>query len=366
LTPIVSETVQKISTFSTSELAPILDKAQRRWRLAPLVLVLCLCTFLGAFIFNNETLIGLTALYTAIVVPIAIYLDRYRRSVKIKYKLEGIAEKVSAAIAESFSDLASCASAWRVSAQGHTTDWKRNAGATTLTQRSKLLLSQSRPSCIRGRVRFPAIKLGKEEIFFLPDSILVADANSVTALNYKDFTLCVTKTRFIEGERAPSDATLIGETWQYVSKDGGPDRRFKFNRRLPVYLYGEMHIESSSGLSGLIQLSNPTAADRFGKIISILNETTLLESDHKPVTSIIKPKTWPSMLFGSFLFLYTLFALIVVQPSAPLKDSSPKVPVSTEHVQERPAERATAVKQEGKPQPQNKSPVGKPMVITPK
>jgi hypothetical protein len=366
LTPIVSETASKISTFSTSELAPILDKAQRRWRLAPLVLILCLCTFLAAFVFGNETLIGLTALYTTIVVPVAVYLDRYRRSVKIKYSLEGIAEKVSAAIVESFSDLVSCASVWRVSAQGNTTDWKRNAGATTLTQRNKILLRHTRPSCIRGRVRFPAMKLGKEEIFFLPDGILVADANSVTALNYKDFSLSVTKTRFIEGDSLPRDATIIGETWQYVSKDGGPDRRFKFNRRLPVCLYGEMHIESGSGLSGLIQLSNPTAADRFGKIISILNESTLVESDHKPITSLVKPRTWPSMLLGTFLFLYTLFALIIVQPSASRTDNSPKVSAPTEQVQEHPRERATAAKQESKPQPQNKNAVGKPMVIIPK
>jgi uncharacterized protein DUF4236 len=365
LTPIASDPADKLNTLSTSELAPILDKAHRRWRFAPLVLVLCLCTFLGAFIFNNGTLIGLTALYTTIVVPIAVYLDRYRRSVKIKYKLEGIAEKVSAAIADSFSDLANCTFVWRVSARGHTTDWKRNAGATTLTQRNKILLRESRPSCSRGSVRFPAIKLGKEEIFFLPDAILVADANSVAALNYKDFTLSASKTRFIESESVPRDATVIGETWQYVSKNGGPDRRFKFNRRLPVCLYGEMRIESSTGLNGLIHLSNPAAADRFGKIINILNENTLTESDHKSISSIIKPKAWPSILLGGVLFLYTLFALIVVQPSARVADSSPNIPTKIEQIQEHPRERAIPSKQESKPQPQNKKAVGKPMVITP-
>ncbi|MBV8751313.1 MAG: hypothetical protein JO328_00450 [Hyphomicrobiales bacterium] len=320
---------------------------------------------MGAFIFNNGTQIGLTALYTTIVVPIAVYLDRYRRSVKIKYELEGIAEKVSAAIAESFADLASCTSVWRVSARGHTTDWKRNAGATTLTQRNKIFLRQTRPTCIRGRVRFPAIKLGREEIFFLPDGILVADTNEVAALNYRDFTLSVNQTRFVESDGVPRDATVIGETWQYVSKDGGPDRRFKFNRRLPVCLYGEIHIESGSGLSGLIHLSNPTAADRFGKIINILNQSTLVESDHKPITSIVKSKALPSIIFGSFLLLYTVFAAVVFQPNDPKPTSSVTAPAAAVQVQENPRERPAAMKQ-GIAQPQhNKKSVGKPMVITP-
>jgi len=365
LTPITSDTADKINTFSTSDLAPILDKAHRRLRFAPFVLILCLCTFFGAVYLDNEIFVGLTALYMTIVVPISIYLDRYRRSVKIKYKPEGIAEKVSAAIAESFSDLTNCAAIWRVSAQGKTWDWKRNAGATTLTRRNKTSLRYTRPNCIRGKVRFPTIKLGGEDLFFLPDGILMADSRSIAALDYKDFTLSVGKTRFIESEGVPRDATVIDETWQYVSKNGGPDRRFKFNRRLPVCLYGEMQIQSAGGLNGLIHLSNATAGDRFGKIVNILSGSTLLESDRKPISAIVKAKSWPSILFGGFLFLYTGIALIVAQQSAAPPSDSTKVPATAvqvlEHIREQPA----SIKQGPGQQPQSKKAIGKPLVITP-
>ncbi|TDE35441.1 hypothetical protein E1B25_17530 [Antarcticimicrobium sediminis] len=41
-------------------------------------------------------------------------------------------------------------------------------------------------------------------------------------------------------EAAPSDATMVGQTWKYVNKNGSPDRRFKDNRQLPICLFQEM------------------------------------------------------------------------------------------------------------------------------
>lgn len=44
--------------------------------------------------------------------------------------------------------------------------------------------------------------------------------------------------RFIETGRVPGDAAIAGRTWWFVNKNGGPDRRFKDNARLPITRYG--------------------------------------------------------------------------------------------------------------------------------
>lgn len=36
--------------------------------------------------------------------------------------------------------------------------------------------------------------------------------------------------------------TLIETTWQYVNREGGPDRRFKGNRQIPVLLYSVLDL----------------------------------------------------------------------------------------------------------------------------
>lgn len=63
-------------------------------------------------------------------------------------------------------------------------------------------------------------------------------------------------TRFIEDERIPKDAQVIGQTRQYINKSGGPDRRFKNNRQMPVCLYGEIALTADSGLNTVIIFSN--------------------------------------------------------------------------------------------------------------
>ena len=49
-------------------------------------------------------------------------------------------------------------------------------------------------------------------------------------------------------------------TWQYVNKNGGPDRRFNNNRQLPIMLYGEVELTTPTGLRWMLQLSRPDVA----------------------------------------------------------------------------------------------------------
>ena len=85
--------------------------------------------------------------------------------------------------------------------------------------------------------------------------MLIYDGRSVGAVGYRTLVLSVRRARFIESEGVPSDATVVDQTWTYVNKNGGPDRRFKNNHTLPVCAYDELIIQSASGLNEVIQLS---------------------------------------------------------------------------------------------------------------
>jgi len=69
--------------------------------------------------------------------------------------------------------------------------------------------------------------------------------------------------RFIEDDRVPKDARIVDTTWRYVNKRGGPDKRFKNNKELPVVLYDELQLSSSSGLLEHFQISMTGVADKF-------------------------------------------------------------------------------------------------------
>jgi Protein of unknown function (DUF4236) len=326
LIPIQNASAEKINALSTSELAPILKSAHRRIRISLYVMFLCFSSFILAFISHLDNLIGLVAAYTTIFVPLSIFLDRYRRSVKIEYKLDKITKLISSAIDESFTDLSTCNSIWSVQAQAHTTDWKRNAGATLLNKRQRIYLKSKQPSCIRGPAHFPAINLGADELYFLPDATLLVTKDSVAALSYQDFSVLAGVTRFIESEAVPKDANVVGETWRFVNKSGGPDRRFNFNKRLPICLYGEIDFQSAGGLNGKMHFSNLSAADRFLKVLDALRQTEP-DAQSKSITHFEEASHWPTIVFCC---LFLSFGMPLVSTALSSKAFNPHGFVQTE------------------------------------
>jgi hypothetical protein len=312
LVPIESASAEKVSALSTSELALLLKSAHSRIRLSPLVLFLCCVLLIISFRSNYGIIIQLSIIYSAIAIPFSIFLDRYRRSVKIEYELDKVSSVIASALAESFADLKACRSIWSIRAEAYTSDWKRHAGATRLNKRQRIYLQSKKPACIRGRVAFPAINLGADELYFLPDAALLVTKHSVAALHYHDFSISASPTRFIEEETVPDDARVVGETWRFVNKSGGPDRRFNFNKRLPICLYGEMDFQSPGGLNARIQFSNYSAGDRFFKVFETLNRSEPY-TESKSITHFKEPSRWPTTVLCSlFLSLGTILASLAI------------------------------------------------------
>jgi hypothetical protein len=309
LTPVESAAPDAINALSTSEIAQILNSIQRRIRFAPIVFAICLALVVFAFNSGDNHWINLSALFTVTFVPLSILLDRYRRSIAIKYEFQGVANTVAHTLAETFNELKGCSRVWSVIAEGRV-DRKRNAGANTRNQRKKIYPRFGRPNCLRGYVKFPALKLGRQELYFIPDAILVVTRGSVAALTYQELIFSNNKIRFIETEPVPRDASVVGETWRYVNKNGGPDRRFKFNRTLPICSYGEMEFKSESGLNCKIEYSNPSQGDRFSKALEILHRPGS-HIHSKAITSAKAPHRWPSVIF---VFFFLLSSAALVEP----------------------------------------------------
>jgi len=82
--------------------------------------------------------------------------------------------------------------------------------------------------------------------------------------------IAVGSTRFIENDSVPRDAEIVDRTWKYVNKSGGPDKRFKDNKELPVCRYEEITLSSNSGLNEVLQLSRCGGSREFAEAISLL------------------------------------------------------------------------------------------------
>lgn len=115
---------------------------------------------------------------------------------------------------------------------------------------------------VKSNLEVPYVKSGSTSTYYMPDRVLLYSPSGVGAISYKDLEIGVESRRFVEDGAVPSDAQVVGHTWQYVNKGGGPDRRFKNNRQLPIALYEELAFRSPSGLNELYQLSKHSVSAR--------------------------------------------------------------------------------------------------------
>ncbi|MFJ1764338.1 hypothetical protein ACIOD2_28740 [Amycolatopsis sp. NPDC088138] len=188
-------------------------------------------------------------------VPLTVWLgwrDNVRRTVVAFYEVDGPVQRQFERLLRSFDDVRGAHSAWSTVARGDLeTNYQRkvNAGAGSLVRREPLRRGLGGSAHLKSNIAVPSLESATRSVYFLPDRILVRDRNTYADLAYGAVSVCPGTTRFIEDGAVPPDAVQVDTTWQYVNKRGGPDRRFKNNRRLPVMRYGEVDLSTAQGFA---------------------------------------------------------------------------------------------------------------------
>ena len=183
-----------------------------------------------------------------------------KRISRLFYELGETEQQRFSIVQTALTHLAKSHRIWRVEGKSATSDWKRNAGASSLVRRVPISVGCAHPPRVETNVAVPSISMGSVRLFFLPDVILYWESGTFGAIAYHDFRVEQSTTRFIEDDYVPADATVVDRTWRYVNKDGGPDRRFNNNVQLPVAQYGVLILASSRGLNIHLHTSNAQAS----------------------------------------------------------------------------------------------------------
>lgn len=256
--------------------ANVLDEinaAQSRIRLSVALAILAgIAGFLvGTKLGGAAPLLGVAAFLPGML--IGRWFDGYRRVSVLYYDLEQDAEAAYGRLISAFETLTRCAGRWHVAAGGKIQDltaWKRNAGASMLVDKKVTTLESTLPKVVRSNVTPPSIHVGRQVLYFMPDLVLVKDGNRYGAVGYGDLQTQFAPSNFIETGKVPSDAEVVGHTWAHPNKRGGPDRRFKNNRQIPVCRYEALRLSSSTGLNELVEFSKTNVSLPFCQALSAL------------------------------------------------------------------------------------------------
>jgi hypothetical protein len=200
------------------------------------------------------------------------------KTVVLFYDFDSDMEAAYAQLHSAASQLANCGATWHIEASGKVLDRKYHAGASDLVRRETTYIRKAEPPYVKTNIETIAVGVGRQTLHFFPDRVLVYGANGVGAVSYPELSVDVSATKFIESGSVPRDAEVVDHTWKYVNKSGGPDRRFKDNKELPICRYEEIALSSQSGLNEVVQLSQCGPGNDFAKAISLIGKTMPKES----------------------------------------------------------------------------------------
>lgn len=107
------------------------------------------------------------------------------------------------------------------------------------------------------------------DIYIYPAFIVIVDALKKFGLvDIRELDFNFHGQRFIETEKVPKDATVVGNTWAKVNKNGGPDKRFKDNYQIPICQYGDINLTSKTGLNEAYSLSCFDKSEKFANAMT--------------------------------------------------------------------------------------------------
>lgn len=256
--------VQALVPTSSDDLVQQLNEAARRrpltWWVVFAFFVLGLATMpFGLFLW----LLGIPVVWWVVL------HDRAKRSVVIFYDVNDEHARQFQALVEAGQSLAQSQKLWRINASGalHSGHQQKvNAGAGALVRRSLASVTHGGPTELVTNIAVPGVSAEGASMYFLPDRILLAHKRVFTDISYNSLKVQERQTEFIEAPGAkPSDAVQVGSTWQYVNRNGGPDRRFKNNPVLPVMKYTELELANGNGFRWVLQISNAQTATYFAQ-----------------------------------------------------------------------------------------------------
>ena len=246
LVEIDSVEASQIVDSDSQEIVELIRSTRSRFRFIWILLPLIIATFFWVPLIAADILL----------LPIFLIIDKKRHTSHIAY---AISEEMESEL-QSFYDEVQRAFAshrtWHIPAEGAVSDWKRSGGADKTVRRQPIKVRWGNPKGVNTNVRVPAIPVGRQILYFLPDMVLIREKRTTGAVSYGQLNIEESHVNFLEEQLKPNDSELVGTTWRYVNKKGGPDRRFNNNYEIPIYRYVEIDLSSESGLHERVQMTN--------------------------------------------------------------------------------------------------------------
>jgi hypothetical protein len=244
-----TKSVLELEDSTSDSLLQSMNEQRRKsalWPLALIALGLLLLLLLQAG-WSQPAYLGIAAAFMSIVLWVR-WRDTMRKLTVLFYDPDSHTNELYSELSSALRQAAAARKLRSVASTARYGDTKYSAGATDGLKFENAVLTLGQAPGVVANVDVPILRASRTTLAFYPDRVLAFQGNAVGGITYRRLQAESSFVRFIEHEAVPSDARVIDRTWQYVNKKGGPDRRFKNNRELPVCAYNQFHLSTPDGL----------------------------------------------------------------------------------------------------------------------
>jgi hypothetical protein len=251
---IESADIGVLSDLSQDGFVTALNDATTRGNLQVVTALTVIAALVGAAALGaTDRLVVELFSYGLIAFVLARWIELRRRRFLIVYDLDQPQQAIYRRLMDALAALAGSGRLRGVDRVGQLGDWKRNAGATQALAFSSAALRQAPPPNIVTNTVPWSLSVQRMTLYFLPDRLLIRRLGSYAAIAYSSLATATHRSPFVWDERVPADAQVVGQTWRYVRRDGGPDRRFNNNRQIPIVLTEYVTLTTTTGLDIALQ-----------------------------------------------------------------------------------------------------------------
>ncbi len=257
-----ANTVELAASSSSDLLQQIQDAQSRRvlwpWALAGVIVLAAAASDIGTWLSWLVFSLGLVG------VAWTWQRDKARKTVVVFYDVNDEPAKRFDALVAAFNESSRSDRIWQMTASGaiHDTHTRKvSGGADHLVRRDAAKATTDGPPALSTNIAVPGIETDSRSVYLLPDRVLVLEDGTYADVPWTEITTESHMDRFIEEEAVPPDAEIVGRTWKYVNKNGGPDKRFNDNRELPICRYGTLTLTSPRGFRAEWQYSAPNSPE---------------------------------------------------------------------------------------------------------
>ena len=164
------------------------------------------------------------------------------------------------ALCEKFGEVANSEKTWIITHSEHNAELKSSASISI--DRNEISFDAGMFNFIKTEFNTPILKGNDGAMHYVyPKFIVKAYSHS----NFEVFPIENVEmdyriSRYLEKDTVPSDSAILDYKYQYVNKNGSPDKRYANNLHLPVVAYGEVRV---SPFNLTYQISSLEAAESF-------------------------------------------------------------------------------------------------------